>query len=78
MTPRVNFINILLAHFAPIFLSQKISNLKHSYAIFGTKILKNIDEIDFRFKKLTVAQFKAKLTTVWGRQYYIHSESHLM
>jgi len=34
-----NFINILRAHFGPIFLCQKISNPKHSFVIFGAKIL---------------------------------------
>ncbi len=35
----VNFINILLALFSPIFWRQKISNPKHSFVIFGAKIL---------------------------------------
>ncbi len=36
--PGVNFINILHAHFAPIFLHQKMSNPKHSFVIFCAKI----------------------------------------
>ncbi len=35
----VNFINILRAHFSPIFWCKKISNPKHSFLIFGAKIL---------------------------------------
>jgi len=35
----VNFINILHAHFALICLRQKILNPKHSFEIFGAKIL---------------------------------------
>ncbi len=39
LTPGVNSINILCAHFVPIFWCQKISNPKHSLEIFGAKIL---------------------------------------
>jgi len=35
----VNFINILPAHFAPIFWCQKNLNPKQSFVIFGAKIL---------------------------------------
>jgi len=37
--PVVNFINILHANFGPIFLRQKFLNPKHSFVIFGAKIL---------------------------------------
>jgi len=38
-TSVVNFINILCSLFSPIFWRQKISNPKHGFVIFGTKIL---------------------------------------
>jgi hypothetical protein len=37
-TSVVNFINILDAHFVPIFWRQKISKPNHSFIIFGTTI----------------------------------------
>jgi len=35
----VNFINILRTLFSPIFWRQKISNPKHSFVIFGAKLM---------------------------------------
>jgi len=37
--PGVNFINILLVQIGQIFQRQKISNPKHSFVIFGAKVL---------------------------------------
>jgi len=39
LTTVVNFINIFLTLFLPIFWRQTISNLKHSFVIFGAKML---------------------------------------
>jgi len=39
LTLGVNFINIIRTLFLPIFWRQKKSNPKHSFVIFGAKIL---------------------------------------
>jgi hypothetical protein len=53
----VNFIKIVRALFLPIFGCQNNSNPKHSFVIFGTKILAknacvNVDEIEYRLEIL--------------------------
>jgi len=39
LRPGVNFINVFSVLFALIFFRKKISNPKHSFVIFGAKIL---------------------------------------
>ncbi len=61
--PRVNFINILRAYFLYKILAPKISNPKHTFVIFGAKIL---------YKKCACRMFK-KLTPFYVSSFFIYA-----